>query len=184
MDFSFRGRVNKYFTGFGRYTWSHYESNSNGIGWFPQNQYAPNDEWANSNWDRRHRGGMYAMFNPESVWNLSAGFWANTGTPWTVLTGADPYGDDLFNERPTGVARNSQTNPGYVNLDLRWGHDFALTRSKEEESPHLGLSAGAFNVLNHVNDGGIDTIQSSTSFGQPTSVSPPRRIQLGARFEF
>jgi len=184
MDLSFRGRVNKYFTGFGRYTWSHYESNNNGIGWYPQNQFAPNDEWANASWDRRHRGGMYAMFNPESVWNLSAGFWANTGTPWTILTGADAYGDDLFNTRPAGVARNTRTNPNYVNLDLRWGHDFALTSSKEEESPHLGLSAGAFNVLNHVNDGGIDTIQSSSSFGQPTSVAPPRRIQLGMRFEF
>ena len=48
LDISFRGAVNKYFTGFGRYTWSHYESNQEGIGWFPQNQYAPNDEWANS----------------------------------------------------------------------------------------------------------------------------------------
>src|SRR6185437_6475754 len=45
LDLSFRGRVNKYFTGFGRYTWSHYESNTGGISWFPQNQYAPNDEW-------------------------------------------------------------------------------------------------------------------------------------------
>ena len=184
LDLSFRGRVNKYFTGFGRYTWSHYESNNGGIGWFPQNQYAPNDEWSNANWDRRHRGGMYAMFNPEGLLNLSAGFWANTGTPWTVLTGADPYGDGLFNARPTGTARNTQTNPGYVNLDLRWGHDFALTPNKEEESPHLGFSASAFNVLNHVNDTGIDTVQSSSSFGQPTSVTPPRRIQLAMRFEF
>ena len=77
LDFSFRGRVNKYFTGFGRYTWSHYESDIGGIGWFPQNQYAPNDEWSNSNWDRRHRLGMYAVVNQKSVLNLSmpvAGF--------------------------------------------------------------------------------------------------------------
>ncbi len=75
--------LNKYFTGFGRYTWSHYESNTGGIGWYPQNQYAPNDEWSNAGWDRRHRLGMYAMFHPESVLNLSAGIFANTGTPWT-----------------------------------------------------------------------------------------------------
>jgi hypothetical protein len=184
MDLSFRGRVNKYFTGFGRYTWSHYESNSNGIGWFPQNQFAPNDEWANASFDRRHRVGMYAMFHPESVFNLSAGVFANTGTPWTVLTGADAYGDDLFNARPTGVGRNTETNPGYVDVDMRWGHDFALTSSNEDESPHVGLSAGAFNLLNHVNGGGIDTVQSSSSFGQITSAAPPRRIQLGMRLEF
>jgi hypothetical protein len=35
MDISYRGRLNKYFTGFGRYTWSHYESNTDGSGWFP-----------------------------------------------------------------------------------------------------------------------------------------------------
>ncbi len=57
LDISYRGRLNKYFTGFGRYTWSHYESNTGGIGWFPQNQYAPNDEWSNASFDRRNRAG-------------------------------------------------------------------------------------------------------------------------------
>jgi hypothetical protein len=84
MDISYRGRLNKYFTGFGRYTWSHYDSNTGGIGWYPQNQYDPNDEWARTGFDRRNRLGMYAMFNPESVLNLSAGIFANPGTPWTV----------------------------------------------------------------------------------------------------
>jgi hypothetical protein len=184
MDVSYRGRLNKYFTGFGRYTWSHFESNTGGIGWFPQNQLAPNDEWSNAGWDRRNRLGMYAMFQPESVFNLSAGIFANSGTPWTVLTGADPYGDDLFNARPDGVARNTETNPDYVDLDLRWGHDFAITANKADEAPHLGFSAGAFNVLNHVNGGGIDPVETSSSFGEITSAAPPRRIQLAMRFEF
>jgi hypothetical protein len=184
MDVSYRGRLNKYFTGFGRYTWSHYEADTGGVGWFPQNQYDPNDEWSNASWDRRHRLGMYAMFQPQSVLNLSAGLFANTGTPWTVLTGADAYGDDLFNSRPDGVARNTETNPTYVDLDLRWGHDFHITPNKDEEAPRLGFSAGAFNVLNHENGGGIDPVETSSSFGQITSAAPPRRIQLGMRFEF
>jgi hypothetical protein len=184
LDISYRGKLNKYFTGFGRYTWSHFESNTGGIGWFPQNQYAPNDEWADASFDRRNRLGMYAMFHPESVFNLSAGIFANTGTPWTVLTGTDAYGDDLFNTRPDGVGRNSETNPSYVDMDVRWGHDFALTASKDEEAPRLGFSAAAFDVLNHPNPSGIDPVETSTSFGQVTSVAPPRRIQLGMRFEF
>ena len=184
MDISYRGRFNKYFTGFGRYTWSHYESNTGGIGWFPQNQYAPNDEWSNAGWDRRHRIGMYAMFHPESVFNLSTGIFANTGTPWTIVTGTDAYGDDLFNTRPGGVARNTETNPSYVDVDVRWGHDFHITPSKDEQAPRLGFNAAAFNVLNHVNGGGIDPVETSSSFGQITSASPPRRIQLGMRFLF
>ncbi len=184
LDVSFHGELNKYFTGFGRYTWSRVESNQEGITWFPQNQQDPEDEWANSSWDRRNRFGMYAMINHESVANLGVGIFANSGAPWTVLTGADPYGDDLFNARPDGVGRNSENLPNYVDLDLRWGHDFHLTPSKEEESPKLGFSAGAFNVLNHENGTAVDQVESSSSFGQVTAVAPPRRIQLAMRFEF
>jgi hypothetical protein len=184
LDISYRGKLNKYFTGFGRYTWSHFQSDTGGIGWFPQNQYDPNDEWSNAGFDRRQRMGMYAMFHPESVFNLSAGIFANTGTPWTELTGTDAYGDDLFNTRPEGVGRNTETNPSYVDVDLRWGHDFPITANKDEEAPRLGFSAGAFNVLNHVNETGIDPIETSSQFGQVTSVAPPRRIQMGMRFQF
>ncbi len=184
MDISYRGRLNKYFTGFGRYTWSHYESNTGGLGWYPQNQYDPNDEWANASFDRRHRLGMYAMIHPEGVLNVSAGIFANSGTPWTILTGTDAYGDGLFNTRPDGVARNTETMPPFVDLDLRWGHDFAITPDKDEEAPRLGFSAGAFNVLNHENAGSIDQIETSSAFGDVTSVRPPRRIQLGMRFQF
>ena len=67
LDISYRGRLNKYFTGFGRYTWAHYESNTDGIGWFPQNQANPDAEWSDASFDRRQRLSMYAMFNPEGV---------------------------------------------------------------------------------------------------------------------
>ena len=184
VDISYRGQLNKYFTGFGRYTWSHYESNTGGISWFPQNQYAPNDEWASAGFDRRQRLGMYAIFNQKSVFNLATGIFANTGRPWTILTGTDAYGDDLFNTRPAGVAPYTENAPSYVDLDLRWGHDFAFTQDKADDAPRLGLSAGAFNILNHENPSSIDTVETSPDFGEVTAVSPPRRIQLGMRFEF
>ena len=184
LDLSYRGMWNKYFTGFGRYTWSHYESNTGGIGWFPENQLDPEAEWSNSSYDRSQRVGMYAIFNQKSVLNLSGGVFANSGSPWTELTGADPYGDGLFNARPDGVGRNSETGPDYVDLDLRWGHDFAITADKSDEAPHLGFSASSFNVLNHPNGQGIDTVETSPDFGQVTSVASPRRIQLAMRFQF
>ncbi len=184
LDVSFRGRVNKYFTGFGRYTWSHYESNTGGIGWFPQNQYAPNDEWSNASFDRRNRLGMYAMVNPKSVYNIAAGIFANAGRPWTITTGSDFYGDSLFNTRPDGVGRDTENAPSYVDLDLRWGHDFAITADKDEDAPRVGLSAGAFNLLNHQNPSSIDTVDTSPTFGDVTADGPPRRIQLGMRVEF
>ncbi|HEX4029440.1 MAG TPA: TonB-dependent receptor [Terracidiphilus sp.] len=184
LDISYRGMWNKYFTGFGRYTWSHYESNTGGIGWFPENQYAPGDEWSNSGYDRAQRLGMYAIFQQKSLLNLAAGIFANSGSPWTVLTGADSYGDGLFNARPDDVGRNSEVGPGYVDMDLRWGHDFAITANKADEAPRLGFSAASFNVLNHVNGQGIDSVETSPQFGEVTSVAPARRIQLAMRFEF
>ena len=184
MDISYRGRFNKYFGGFGRYTWSHYESNTGGIYWYPENQSEPNNEWANSGYDRRHQFNMYAMIHPEGVLNLAVGMFANSGAPWTVLTGTDDFGDGLFNTRPAEVGRNTETNPGYVDLDVRWGHDFAITANKADEAPKLGFSAGAFNVLNHLNGSGIDQVETSSSFGQITSAAPARRVQLGMRFQF
>jgi hypothetical protein len=184
FDVSYRGMWNKHFSGFGRYTWAHYESNTGGINWFPENQFDPQDEWSNSGYDRRQRVGMYAMFDQKSLLNLATGIFANAGSPWTELTGTDPYGDGLFNARPDGVNRNSETGPGYVDLDLRWGHDFAITSKKDDDAPHLGFSASSFNVLNHVNGQGIDNVESSPEFGQVTSVAPPRRIQLAMRFQF
>ncbi len=184
MDISYRGRLNKYFTGFGRYTWSHYESNTDGIGFFPENQADPNAEWSNASFDRRERLSMYAMFHPDGVLNLSAGIFANSGRPWSVLTGTDPYGTDLFNGRPESTPRNTENMPSFVDLDLRWGHDFAVTPNKGEDAPRLGFSAGAFNVLNHENAASIDQVVTSSGFGEVTSVNPPRRIQLGMRFEF
>ena len=184
LDISYRGRFNKYFTGFGRYTWSHYESNNGGIYWYPQNQYDPGDEWSNSSFDRRHQVNMYAMLQPESLLNLAVGLFAMTGTPWTELTGTDEYGDSLFNTRPQGVGRNTETNPSYVDMDVRWGHDFAFTANKADDAPRVGFSAGAFNVLNHVNGSGIDPVETSSSFGDITAAAPPRRVQLGMRFQF
>jgi len=183
VDISYRGRWNKYFTGFGRYTWSHDESDEGGIGWFPQNQQKPS-EWANSGYDRRQRMSLYAIFNSKSLYNIAAGIFANSGAPWTILTGTDPYGDGLYNARPAGVGRNSRNYPAYVDFDLRWNHDFAITKNKADDAPHLGFSAGAFNVLNHPNAGGIDPVITSPTYGQETAVAPPRRVQLSMRYEF
>jgi len=48
----------------------------------------------------------------------------------------------------------------------------------------VGLSVGAFNLLNHPNASGIDTVENSRDFKEVTSDGPPRRIQMGMRFQF
>jgi hypothetical protein len=184
LDVNYRGRLNKYFTGFAWYTWSHYGNNTSGIYWFPENQFDPGAEWGPADWDQRHHFGLYGMFNADHLLNLGVGIFANTGKPWTIITGTDAYGTNLFNARPDDVPRNSEIGPDYADLDLRWGYDFKLHPKELDKSPTLGLSASAFNVLNHPNGSFVDTVEGSEDFGQVTSAYPPRRMQLAMRFNF
>jgi hypothetical protein len=184
LDINYRGRFNKRFTGFAWYTWSHYDNNTSGITWFPENQQDPNAEWGPADWDQRQHFGVYGMINPEHLLNLGVGVFANTGKPWSVLTGTDGYGDNLFNSRPDGVARNSERGPGYADVDLRWGYDFKMHPKELDKSPTLGLSVSSFDVLNHPNGSYVDTTQGSPDFAEVTSAYPPRRTQLAMQFNF
>jgi hypothetical protein len=184
LDINYRGRFNKRFTGFAWYTWSHYDNNTSGITWFPQNQQDPNADWGPADWDQRNHFGLYGIINPEHLLNLGVGVFANSGKPWTVLTGTDAFGDNLFNARPEGVARNSEIGPDYADLDLRWGYDFKLHPGDLDKSPTLGLSVSSFNLLNHPNGSFVDTTEGSQDFGEVTSAYPPRRMQLAMRFNF
>jgi hypothetical protein len=184
LDINYRGRFNKRFTGFAWYTWSHYANNTDGITWFPQNQQEPSAEWGPASWEQRQHFGVYGMINPQHLLNLGLGVFANSGHPWSILTGTDTYGDNLFNARPAGVPRNSEVGPDYADVDLRWGYDFKLHPKEVDKSPTLGVSISSFDVLNHPNGSYVDTTEGSTDFGQVTSAYPPRRTQLAMRFNF
>jgi hypothetical protein len=184
LDVNYRGRFNKRFTGFGWYTWSHYGNNTDGISWFPQDQKDPGAEWGPASWEQRQHFGLYGMINPEHLLNLGVGVFANSGHPYTVLTGADNFGDDLFNARPDGVARNSEIGPDYADVDLRWGYDFKLQPKELDKSPTVGVSVSSFDVLNHPNGSYVDNTEGSPDFAQVTSAYPPRRLQLAMRFNF
>ena len=181
---SYRGRFNKRFTGFAWYTWSRYANNTDGITTFPENQQEPNAEWGPASWEQRQHFGVYGMINPQHLLNLGIGVFANSGHPWSILTGTDAYGDNLFNARPDGVPRNSEVGPDYADVDLRWGYDFKLHPKESDKSPTVGLSVSSFDVLNHPNGSYVDTTEGSTDFGQVTSAYPPRRTQLAMRFNF
>ena len=48
----------------------------------------------------------------------------------------------------------------------------------------LEFYAQAFNLLNHANLGVFSGVQTSPFFGQATSAQPPRRFEVGTRFNF
>jgi hypothetical protein len=48
----------------------------------------------------------------------------------------------------------------------------------------LEFYAQVFNLLNHANLGAFSGVMTSPFFGQATSAQPPRRLELGTRFNF
>jgi hypothetical protein len=184
LDINYRGRFNRWFNAFAWYTWSHYANNTSGIYFYPENQLDPEAEWGRADWEAGQRFGIYGEINGEHLLNLGFGIFSHSGSPYTITTGADPYGDNLYNARPEGVARNSEIGPDYSDLDLRWGYDFKLKPREADKSPTLGVSASAFNVLNEVNGSYIDSVQGSADFNQVIAAYPARRFQLAMRFTF
>jgi hypothetical protein len=54
----------------------------------------------------------------------------------------------------------------------------------EDKRWRVELYLAGTNLLNHVNPAGYSGVLTSPFFGQPTSVAPPRKLELGVRFGF
>ena len=69
-------------------------------------------------------------------------------------------------------------NIGYVGLGSMGSADGQSTRYAVE------LFAQAYNALNHVNALNYSGVLTSPFFGQPTSATAPRRLEIGTRLTF
>jgi Carboxypeptidase regulatory-like domain len=156
----------------------------------------------------RHR--FAALFSLQPLGGLSVNLTARaqSGTPYTITTGQDGNGDGVFNDRPSGVARNSARTAPQWDLGLRVSYaiGFGPPASQAggqrvtvmmggggvqggfsgggERRYRIEFYAAADNVTDHHNLIGYSGVETSPFFGQPTSVLNPRRIELGVRFAF
>lgn len=94
--------------------------------------------------------------------------WFNAGA--FVQNAAGTYGT---------VGINSLRGPGFWNIDTAVSKDFHIAEQKQ-----LQFRASFFNVLNHANLNNPQSSRTSPTFGQITSASDPRVIELGLRFAF
>ena len=157
-------------------------------------------EWGPSLADSAHV--LNVGFNSDLVGGLrlAANFRTQSGLPYNITTGTDTNGDGVFNERPTGITRNSARTAVTKNLDL------TLTWTLGLGQPHTGVSgssnsgvsparpenalfrvemfARATNLLNLVNPLGFGGVVTSPFFGLPTSASDARRVAVGTRVWF
>ncbi len=182
LDLSFRGRPTKFFSGQAKYSLGKSYNNTNGLGYFPANSYAPQNDWSRSNNDRRHKFDLLGTFEAEKLFTFGVALAAYSGTPVNVTTGNDDNHDGLIIDRPAGTPRNTFHGPGYLNLDLNLGHSFKL-RPRQKEGPALTASLNAFNVFNHKNYSNYSGVLGS-GFGQAHQAQPPRRMQLNVEFTF
>jgi hypothetical protein len=136
---------------------------------------------------------------------------AQSGSPYNITTGRDDNGDGLFNDRPSGVSRNSARAASQWDLGGRISYAWGFgTRPQSTGAGGTqtvviggggGMAAGfgggatskrfrievylsGQNLLNRANYVGYSGVLTSPFFGQPTNVMNPRKMQAGLRFGF
>jgi hypothetical protein len=183
LELTFRGKVNKYFSGQVQYTFGKTYNNTSGITYFPASSYNPGADWARSDNDRRHKFDLLASSEPTRFFTLGVALSLYSDKPVNVVTGVDNNNDGIINDRPAGYIRNSMHGPGLIGLDVNVSHDFKLSKSKKEAKV-FSVSLNSFNVLNHTNDVSYVGVITSQFFGRAVAAQPPRRTQLDLQFKF
>ena len=161
--------------------------------------------------DMRHLISGFISKRLPMGFGISTIFQATSAPPYNITTGFDNNGDTVINDRPFGVGRNSARGASRweIGSRLSWGKNFGPEQQQTgapqvrmirvgggdgASAPSIGMGgtrkyriefyAQAFNLLNHANLGAFSGVQTSPFFGQATSAQPPRRMELGMRFNF
>jgi len=167
-------------------------------------------EWGVANGDVPHR--FIVQWSAQTVKNLTTSLLANmsSGTPYTLQTGFDDNGDLIFNDRPAGIARNTERASRQFALNGNVNYTFTFGRANPTTPPQTGISvtsingvisaqtisvpqvgryrvtlyAQAQNLTNRANYVGYSGVQTSPFFGRPRDVINPRRVDIGVNFGF
>jgi Carboxypeptidase regulatory-like domain len=105
-------RLNRTFSIFARYSLSKAESDTDGAGSFPANQYDLSSEWGRASFDVRHRLIIGGTINAPWGLRLNPLVILTSGRPFNITTGRDTNGDSLFTERPAFAT--DLTKPGVI----------------------------------------------------------------------
>ncbi|HKX28438.1 MAG TPA: adenylyl cyclase, partial [Blastocatellia bacterium] len=106
----------------------------------------------------------------------------NRNAPHTI---ARWFNTEAFAEVPAGVTRPGNAGRGVVRGPGYGRWDMSLARNiKIHEEVKLQLRGEVFNIFNHTNPLTVNTVRTSTLFGQVTAIRDPRLIQLGLKLYF
>jgi hypothetical protein len=157
--------------------------------------------WAVSPIIKIHSGLPFTVLNGKDA-NLSGNTAAERAQ---IVPGADPvlgsrnaaewFNTAAFAQNPAALAsgvavdgnssRNMLRGPTFKDVDLSISRDFGLSHFRD--GMNIQLRADAYNIFNMVSlnpPGGNGATVGSSTFGQITSASAMRQLQLGLRFIF
>jgi len=171
------------------YTWTRSTANSTGAFALPANGDNLATEWGPTRATHVANASASVMLIEGLNLNLSAT--ASSGAPYNITTGQDNNRDGVFNDRPSGVSRNSATMAAHWDLNGRLGYTLRfgprLPNATAPNAPGRMLVNVALvfqNLLNRRNYTGYSGVMTSPFFMQPTNVADPRRMQISVRFGF
>ncbi|HEV7905195.1 MAG TPA: carboxypeptidase regulatory-like domain-containing protein [Pyrinomonadaceae bacterium] len=93
-------RFNPNFSIFANYTYGRANSNADGAGSFPADNYDLSSEYGRSSLDVRHRFFLGGSISAPWGIRLNPLIFASSGAPFNITTGLDNNGDTLFTDRP------------------------------------------------------------------------------------
>ncbi|HYL36782.1 MAG TPA: carboxypeptidase-like regulatory domain-containing protein [Bryobacteraceae bacterium] len=161
-----RSQINSKISLNGFYMYGHAYSNSDGLGTIPANPYSMAGEYGPSSLDVRHRGLIAGSIATKWDLRLSPFITMNSGAPFNILAGTDPYGTTLLSSARPGIAtdpnapgviqtryglldpnpkpgeqllpRNFARSPGNFSVNLRLAKTFGFGASRERPAGRGG----------------------------------------------
>jgi hypothetical protein len=99
-------------------------------------------EWGPTRGDVRHRIFGFASVPLKFGLRSNLNMRYESGTPYNITTGFDDNGDDVINDRPVGVGRNSARGDGQLNVDLRLSWQKSIGQPKGGDQGPGGPGGG------------------------------------------
>jgi hypothetical protein len=100
----------------GFYMYGHAESNTDGIGTLPANPYSMQGEYGPSSLDVHHRAFLGGSITTKWDFRLSPFVVINSGAPFDIINGTDPFGTTIINTARPGLVTDPSLVPAGSNL--------------------------------------------------------------------
>jgi len=190
VEASLRARVRELF-GTVRYRWAREMNDADGALSLPADSSNLAAEWGPASNDVRHRFFGYMRLRLPFGVGLGLNARVFSGAPYTVRTGFDDNSDQVANDRPAGVGRNTERGSWQkvVGLRLGWTVGGHPNRDRNDQGPRRAdrgteIYTQISNLFNTTNLTRYAGVRTSPYFGQPTAAQPGRRMELGLRVFF